>query len=177
MRITARVTTAAGNAIQKFSRNLSFISHPCPLHAAIVVSEINDRLSPNIAPPMTDATQNARSKPDAFETAAAIGTSKVIVPTEVPIATETKQATTNNTATENLAGISVNIQYATLSALLLPTTPTKEPAARKISSIVMIFLSPTPRAMSSSFLSKSTFRFCRHATRIAARNATTIGTL
>ena len=50
------MTTAAGNAIQKFSLNLSLIAQSCPLHAAIVVSDINDRLSPNIAPPITDAT-------------------------------------------------------------------------------------------------------------------------
>ena len=141
------------------------------------MSEIKERLSPNIAPPMTDATQNARSKPDASDTAAAIGTRSVIVPTEVPIATDTKQATTNKTATENLAGINVSIKYATLSALLLPTTPTKDPAVKKISSIVIIFLSPTPCAIISSFLSKHTVLFCRHATRMAARNATTIGTL
>ena len=171
------MATAAGRAIQKFSLNLSFISHPCPLHAAIVVSEIKERLSPNIAPPITDATQNAISKPDALDTATAIGVNNVIVPTEVPIATDTKQATTNKTATENLAGISVSIKYATLSALLLPTTPTNEPAARKINSIVIIFLSPTPCAIISSFLSNTNSRFWIHATRIAARNATMIGTL
>ena len=55
---------------------------------------------------------------------------------------------------ENLAGIRLSIQYATLSALLLPTTPTKEPAVRKIKSMVMMFLSPTPCAIISSFLSK-----------------------
>ena len=129
-----------------------------------------------MAPPITEATQNARSNPDAVETAAAMGVRSVMVPTEVPIATDTKQATINSTDTENLAGIRLSIQYATLSALLLPT-PTKEPAARKIKSIVMIFLSPTPCAIISSFLSKSSALFCRQATRIAARNATTIGTL
>ena len=126
---------------------------------------------------MTEPTQSARSNPEASETAAAIGAINVIVPTEVPIAVDTKHATTNNTATENLAGISESMKYATLSALLLPTTPTKDPAARKIRSMVMIFLSPTPCAMISSFLSKSSALFCRQATRIAARNATTIGTL
>ena len=58
-----------------------------------------------MAPPITEATQNARSNPDAVETAAAIGVSRVMVPTEVPIATDTKQATINSTDTENLAGI------------------------------------------------------------------------
>ena len=104
------MTAAAGRAIQKFSLNLSFISQPCPLQAAIVVSEIKERLSPNMAPPITEATQNARLNPDAVETAAAIGVRSVMVPTEVPIATDTKQATTNSTATENLAGIRLSIQ-------------------------------------------------------------------
>ena len=107
-----------------------------------------------MAPPITEATQNARSNPDAVETAAAMGVRRVMVPTEVPIATDTKQATINSTDTENLAGIKLSIQYATLSAL-----------------------SPTPCAIISSFLSKSSDLFCRQATRIAARNATTIGTL
>ena len=122
-------------------------------------------------PPITDATQSAREKPDDCETAAAIGVRRVIVPTEVPIAVETKHATTNRTATANRAGMIDSIKYATLSALLLPTTPTKVPAVRKISSIVIIFLSPIPRPMISSFSSKPTFLFCRHATRSAACNA------
>ena len=143
----------------------------------IVVSEINERLSPNIEPPITEPIQSAISNPDALDTDTAIGVINVIVPTDVPMATDTKQATTNNTATENLAGISDNMKYATLSALLLPTTPTKEPAARKIRSMVIIFLSPTPCAMISSFLSKFTALFCKQATRTAVRNATTIGTL
>ena len=57
------VSTAAGSAILKFVRNLSFISTPCVLVAAIVVSEMKERLSPNIAPPTTVATHTARLKP------------------------------------------------------------------------------------------------------------------
>lgn len=49
-----------GKAMWKFSRNLSFIAQPCPLQAAMVVSEMKLRLSPNIAPPMTDATHSGR---------------------------------------------------------------------------------------------------------------------
>lgn len=45
---------------REFSRNLSFIAQPCPLQAAMVVSEMKLRLSPNIAPPMTDATHSGR---------------------------------------------------------------------------------------------------------------------
>ena len=176
-KINITVASAAGSAIPKFSRNLSFIAHPCPLQAAIVVSEIKERLSPNIAPPITEPIQSGRSKPDAVETATAIGVRSVIVPTDVPIAVDTKQATTNKTTTANLVGISPSIKYATLSALLRPTTPTNVPAVRKISSIVMIFLSASPCAISSSFSSNFTLRFCRHATRIAARNAMMIGIL
>ena len=82
-------------------------------------------------PPITDATQSAREKPDVCETATAIGVRRVIVPTEVPIAVETKHATTNRTATANRAGMIDSIKYATLSALLLPTTPTKVPPSGK----------------------------------------------
>ena len=88
--------------------------------------------------------QSAMSNPEALDTDTAIGVINVIVPTDVPMATDTKQATTNNTATENLAGISDNMKYATLSALLLPTTPTNAPAVKKIRSIVIIFLSSKP---------------------------------
>ena len=52
-----------------------------------------------MAPPMTLAIHSGRSKPDADETATAIGAMSVIVPTDVPIETETKQLTTNRTAT------------------------------------------------------------------------------
>lgn len=63
---------------------------------------------------MTDATQSGRPKPEAADTATAIGVSKVIVPTDVPMASETKHATPNKTATENLVGMIDNIKYATL---------------------------------------------------------------
>lgn len=53
-------TMAAGRAILKFSRNLSFIWQPYSWQAAMVVSEMNERLSPNMAPPMTLATHSGR---------------------------------------------------------------------------------------------------------------------
>ena len=56
------LTIAAGRAIKKFSLNLSVILQPCPLQAAMVVSEIKDRLSPNIAPLMTEAMQQRHGK-------------------------------------------------------------------------------------------------------------------
>lgn len=88
----------------------------------------------------------------------AMGVMSVMVPTLVPIAVETKQLTTNSTATANFDGMIESMKYATLSALERPTTPTNIPAAKKMSSIVMMFLSPTPRPISVSFSSNDSAR-------------------
>ena len=71
----------------------------------MVVSEMNDRLSPNIAPPMTEATHRGRLNPEAAETATAMGVISVIVPTDVPMEMDTKQLTTKSTATAYSAGM------------------------------------------------------------------------
>ena len=89
----------------KFSRNLSFMAQPCPLQAAMVVSEIKERLSTNMAPPITAPTHRGTPKPEAEATLTAMGVMRVMVPTLVPMAVETKQDTTNSTATANRAGI------------------------------------------------------------------------
>ena len=104
-RISTRVRIAAGRAMAKFSRNLSFISQPWPWQAAMVVSEIKERLSPNMAPPMTDAMHSGIDTPEAAATATPMGVMRVMVPTEVPMAVETKQLTTNRTATAKRAGM------------------------------------------------------------------------
>jgi selenocysteine lyase/cysteine desulfurase len=59
------------------------------LVAAMVVSEINERLSPNIAPPIIDAINNAGEIPVAKATLIPIGAKTVIVPQDVPIDVET----------------------------------------------------------------------------------------
>ena len=102
--MSASVASAAGSAILKLARNFSFIWQPWVEQAAMVVSEINDRLSPNMLPPMTDATHSGRLKPESLATATAMGVSRVMVPTLVPMAMDTKHATTNSTATASLAG-------------------------------------------------------------------------
>ena len=62
--VTARympaATTAAGRTMKKFILNLSFMPQPCVRTAAMVVSEIIDRLSPNMAPETHAARQSAR---------------------------------------------------------------------------------------------------------------------
>ena len=94
-RYTARVTAAAGSASQMLALNLSAMSHPCERVAAIVVSEINDRLSPKNAPPMTTATMKAALPSDTAAISTASGVSATTVPTEVPTASDMKHAATN----------------------------------------------------------------------------------
>ena len=65
----------------------------------------------------------------------------------------------------------------TASALLRPVTPTNTPATRKMRIMVIIFLSPTPWAITASLASKLRARFCRQATNRATINTTTIGML
>ena len=84
------VSIAAGKAIYEFILNLSFISTPCVLVAAIVVSEITDRLSPNIAPPITAAKIKGIGTPLFSPSPTAIGPSATIAPTDVPVAVEIK---------------------------------------------------------------------------------------
>ena len=67
------VISAAGVTIRMFVRNLSRIEHPCVRVAAIVVSEINDRLSPNNAPPTTIATSHGVLHPVCSAIAEAMG--------------------------------------------------------------------------------------------------------
>ena len=98
---------------------------------------------------MTDAMVSGMEKPELSASAMPMGVISVMVPTDVPIAMETRQATTKSTTTANRAGIRDSMKYATLCAELLPTTPTKMPASMKISSMIMMFLSPTPEAMIS----------------------------
>ena len=95
---------AAGSAIMKFVRNLSRMAHPCVLVATIVVSLINDRLSPKKAPPTVAAVSMAISMPAVFDISAAIGIKAAIVPTEVPIEREMMHAAKNIPGSSMLAG-------------------------------------------------------------------------
>ena len=72
--------------------------------AAMVVSEIMDRLSPNIAPHTTAAMQSTMSKPVAWLMETAKGARAETVPTDVPIDSDTKQEIRNSPATANWLG-------------------------------------------------------------------------
>ena len=66
--------------------------------AAMVVSEMNERLSPKKAPPTTMATVMAGSAPVDAAMPAAMGARATMVPTEVPIDRDMKQAPTKRPA-------------------------------------------------------------------------------
>ena len=168
--------TAAGSTSRKLALNLSFISHPCVLTAAIVVSEIMDRLSPNIAPHTTEAIQTDSSNPVFSLIPTAIGASAAIVPMDVPIETEIKQPITKSPATAKWVGIRESPRFTVLSTPpAAVTAPENPPAQRKIRLIVIIFSSPTPFAITLILSANFCCLFCIKATNKAIRNATTAG--
>ena len=63
----------------------------CVRVAAIVVSEINDKLSPNIAPPTTAPNKIGIEPGIILSICTAIGATVTIVPTDVPKAVAIKQ--------------------------------------------------------------------------------------
>ena len=99
------------------------------------------------------------------------------MPTDVPIAVETNAATTNSTTTANCAGIKSKSKYAAAEALERPRIPAKMPAQRKIRIIKKILRSPSAPAITFILWSKFSLRFCTQATKIATKNAATIGML
>ena len=109
-----------------FILNLSFISQFWVLVAAIVVSEITDKLSPNIEPPTKAPSIKAILIPPEVARPIAIGPKAVIVPTEVPVAIEIKQAIKNTPAVKNLAGTTESPKPTTES-----TPPEAEAKAEK----------------------------------------------
>ena len=168
--------TAAGQAILKLALNLSFISQPCVLVAAIVVSDIKDRLSPNMAPPTIEPRIRGIFRSAAPAAARATGTSTEIVPQEVPIAMERIQEIRKKPKTTCLPGIKLSSRYATLSdPPAAVATLLNAPASRKIMIITAIFSFPIPAAIIFNLSSKLYFRFCSSAIRIAMVKATTTG--
>ena len=84
--------SAAGRAILIFCLNLSLILQPRDWVAAIVVSEINDRLSPNMAPPNKAPHIIGRETLPASAKPTTIGAKATIEPTEVPVDMDKKEA-------------------------------------------------------------------------------------
>ena len=85
---------AAGKASLKLVLNLSFIAQPMLCVAAMVVSEITERLSPNIAPESSAAPIKPSGESLFSASSITTGANVTIDPTEVPDANERKEAIT-----------------------------------------------------------------------------------
>ena len=133
------ISMAAGTTMNELTRNLSLSLQPCVEVAAMVVSEINDRLSPKNEPPTTTAVINGMLVPVCSATPAAIGVSATMVPTLVPTLTEMKQAARNSPANNMLLGKSVSdrLTVASMAPITLAVLA-KAPARMNIHIISII---------------------------------------
>ena len=164
--------------LKKFVRNLSFMEQSCVRVAAIVVSEIIERLSPNIAPLMTAPMHMAREIEVFSLIPTAIGASAEIVPTLVPMDMERKQPIINSPAADQLAGSSFNPKFTVCSTPpAADTAPENAPAVRKIRHMVIIFSSASPLAMTVIFSENESVRVCKNAVSRAAKKAIIAGIL
>ena len=100
--------------------NLSFISTSCVRVAAIVVSEINERLSPNIAPPTTTPLTSATFIPVFEDISIAIGINAATVPIDVPIEKLKRHPIKNNPGNIMLDGSIANPIFTTESTACIP---------------------------------------------------------
>ena len=167
---------AAGKTIKKFTLNLSFSSHPCVRTAAIVVSEMMDKLSPNIPPPTIAPTTNATGIPVASATPRPTGVNAVIVPTDVPIETEINPAMINNPTTTKLGGKMDKLKLTVASTPPMAfATPEKAPANKKIMTIMIIFSFPAPLQKIATLSLKCSFRLNINAATEANKKATNTG--
>ena len=71
----------------------------------MVVSEIIERLSPNMAPPAQAPSIMGTLRPLSLARPTAMGTRAVMVPTEVPVAVPRKAAITNTPAVSSCTGM------------------------------------------------------------------------
>ena len=140
----------------------------------MVVSEIKERLSPNMAPPTTVPAHIGRDSPPLSAAARAIGAKTVMVPTLVPMAMEIRQAMIKSPITANFGGIMLNSILAVLCAPpAAEAIPLKAPDRRQIKSIIVILSSPMPRAQRWIFSFNESPLFCAIAMIRAMPKATT----
>ena len=126
----------------------------------MVVSEIIDRLSPNIAPLTTAPIHSAMGNPVFSLMPTAIGASAAMVPMLVPIDSEIKHPISIRPITATEDGRMERQKFTVLSAPPAAfTAPENPPAARKIRHMVMMFSSPTPLVITFIFSSKFRERF------------------
>ena len=140
-----RTKSAAGITIMLFTLNLSRITHPCVRVAAIVVSDMKDKLSPKKAPPTTIATMKGNATPVFSAIPTATGVRATIVPTDVPMDSDMKQAARKIPANKRLSGNMVRVRFTVASiAPIAFADCAKAPAKMNIHIINMIFLLEAP---------------------------------
>ncbi len=137
---------AAGNTITKLALNFSFILHFCVRVAAIVVSEMKERLSPKKAPPSTTATKKGTYPPTLFAKSTARGVRATTVPTDVPIDVEIKHAATKIPGIISSGGSQFMVMATVASiAPILSARLAKAPAKTNIHIIYRILPVPASR--------------------------------
>ena len=167
-----------GITIRLLTLNLSFMLHPCVRVATMVVSEINERLSPNMAPPTTMATMKGVSTAVCEAMPIATGVRATIVPTDVPMESEMKQAAINIPASSRLSGRTDRARFTVAS-----TAPTafavcaNAPARMKIQTMSMMLLLAAPLQKRSIRLWSFPPEEMATATTEETRKATVIGIL
>ncbi len=132
-------------AMAAFALNLSLIEHPWLFVAAMVVSEMNDRLSPKKAPPTTMAVMKAVSTPVSAAIPQATGTRATIVPTLVPMAIDIKHEARKIPANTSFPGRkrSAKLTVASMDPISLAVAA-NAPARTNIHIMSSTFLSPAP---------------------------------
>ena len=114
--------------------------------AAMVVSEINERLSPKSEPPTMTAVSNGTLEPVELATPAAMGVRATMVPTLVPTDMDTKHAARKSPARIMLPGRTESVRLTVAS--MLPITfavLAKAPASTNIHSISIMLPIEAPR--------------------------------
>ena len=169
---------AAGAASSMFALNLSCIEQPWVRVAAIVVSEMNERLSPKKEPPTTMAVMNAVEIPVSAAMPVATGVRATIVPTLVPTDMEMKQDARKSPANSSLPGNSCRVMFTVASmAPISLAVVAKAPARMKIHIIRSTFLCPAPCENMLILSSTVPFAHAVSAYAEAIRNAAAIGIL
>ena len=164
--------------MRKLALNLSRMSQPCVREAIIVVSEMNDRLSPNMAPPTMQPAIIPVDRSMLSAMPAATGMMATMVPTDVPMAIDTKQAVTNRPAGTMLPGrtLSTALTVASTAPMALAALE-KHPASMKMTIIIIMLPLAIPPVNSSMRRLRLQPRVMPMATVQASMNATRTGIL
>ena len=157
--------------------NLSLIAQSRALVAAMVVSLMNERLSPKKAPPTMMAAMKASEKPVSWAMPVAMGTRATMVPTLVPTDIEMKQAVKKSPAKSIEPGMTrrVRLTVASMDPMSLAVCA-NAPARMNIQTIRRTLELPAPSENSSRRLRKGPREMITAYTD-ASRNADATGTL